>query len=460
MFSREIYIKRRQQLMEQLNSGLILLLGHTHAPRNAAHNAYPFRQDSSFLYFMGLNQPDRAAILDIETRTTCLFGDDPGIEEIVWTGPLTTVAELGERVGATTTAPCSELSQQLKKALDQGRPIHLLPDYRPATTLKLQTLFSDKIPEPSPTLIKGVVAQRSVKTEDEIAQIEIALDLSAQIHNHAMRATCPGLREKEVVGALASIAQLGGLAQSFNTIFSVHGETLHNESYQNLMHEGDIVVHDSGVESDLGYASDITRTFPVSGTFSSRQHDLYHILLTAQQQAIEAVKPGIPFRDIHRLAATVLMQGLQGLGLVKGDVDEAVDAGAHTLFFPHGLGHMLGLDVHDMEALGEDYVGYSETVKRDPRFGWNKLRFARELEPGFVLTIEPGLYFIPALIDQWEAEKRLDTFINYEKVNKYREVRGFRIEDDILVTPRGQRLLGTPIPKTIEEVEAACQAEL
>ncbi|MFC1765128.1 aminopeptidase P family protein [Planctomycetota bacterium] len=457
MLSPTTYNQRRQQLCEQLDTGLVLLLGHGDAARNAAGNTYPFRQDSTFLYYFGLHQPHRAALLDIDAGTTCLFGDDPSAEEIVWTGPVAMIAELGDRVGVTATAPRAELIEQIKTAHQQGRAIHLLPTYRSETVLTLQQLFGDTLPEPSAALIKAVVAQRSVKSEEEVAQIEIALDISAQMHSYAMRATQPGLREQEIVNSLASIACLGGLEASFTTIFSVHGETLHNSVYRNLMHEGDIIVHDSGVESDLGYASDITRTFPVSGSFTPEQRDLYGIVLDMQQQAIKAVRPNVPFRDIHRLAATVLMQGLKDLGVTRGNMDDAVDAGAHNLFYPHGLGHMLGLDVHDMEALGENYVGYSDTVKRDERFGWNRLRFARELEPGFVITVEPGLYFIPALIDKWQAENKLADFINYDKVNNLRNARGIRIEDDVLVTPDGNRVLGPSIPKTIVDVEAACQ---
>jgi Xaa-Pro aminopeptidase len=457
VFSPETYTKRRQRLMEQLPSGLVLLLGHENAPRNAAANTYPFRQDSTFLYYLGLAEPNRAALLDVEAGTTCLFGDDPTVEDIVWTGPVAMIAELGDRVGVTTTAPCADLAPQLKAARDAGRPVHLMPGYRPETAIRLSDLFGDKIPDPSPDLIRAVVSQRSVKSEDEIAQIEIALEVSAQMHRHAMRLTRPGMREQEVVGALASIANLAGMEPSFTTIFSVHGETLHNLVYRNLMQEGDIVVHDSGVESVLGYASDITRTYPVSGTFTPRQRDLYTIVLAMQEQSIAKIQPGIPFREVHRQAATVLMQGLTDLGLTRGPVDDAVDAGAHTLFFPHGLGHLLGLDVHDMEALGEDYVGYSESVKRDERFGWNRLRFARELETGFVLTVEPGLYFIPALIDQWHAENKLADFINYDKVRDFLHARGFRIEDDVLVSSTGAHVLGPAIAKTIVDVEAACQ---
>lgn len=458
MFSADAYTQRRQKLTEKLESGVILLVGHGEAPRNAAANAYRFRQDSTFLYYLGLNQPDRAALIDTDEGTTQLFGDDPTVESIVWTGPVATIAELGECVGVTRTAPCEALAKQIQALRAKKRPIYLMPQYRPEVILKLRDLFGGAIPDPSPALVQAVIAQRSIKSEDEVAQIEMALEVSAQMHGHAMRTTQPGLREQEIEGALASIACLAGMEPSFKTIFSVHGETLHNETYRNLMRDGDIVVHDSGVESDLGYASDITRTFPVSGTFTAEQRDLYNVVLDMQEQAIAAIEPGVPFRDVHRQAAIVLMQGLRDLGLSKGKAEDAVEAGAHTLFFPHGLGHMLGLDVHDMEALG-DAVGYSDTVKRDERFGWNKLRFARELEAGFVVTVEPGLYFIPALIDQWRAENKLADFIDYEKVHALRNARGIRIEDDVLVTADGGRILGPPIPKTVADVEATCQAQ-
>jgi Xaa-Pro aminopeptidase len=298
-----------------------------------------------------------------------------------------------------------------------------------------------------------VVAQRSIKTQQEIEQIEAAIDISYEMHVAAMKLSRPGLYEREIAGAIEGSAISKGSRLAFPTIFSIHGQTLHNPYYGNVMKDGDIAVHDSGAESALHYASDITRTIPISGKFSPRQKDVYSIVLQAQEKAIDVIKPSVEFREVHRIACTVFAEGLKDLGLMKGDPQEAVQAGAHTLFFPCGLGHMLGLDVHDMEALGEDYVGYTETIKRNPDFGWRFLRLAKAVEPGFVVTVEPGLYFIGELMDRWEAEQKHEPFINYSKLEKFRDFGGVRIEDDVLVTSDGCRLLGIPVPKSIEQVE-------
>ncbi len=336
--------------------------------------------------------------------------------------------------------------------------IHFLPQYRSENILKIQRLLAidpeaigDHVSE---SLIKAVVAQRSIKSEDEIAQIDTAMDMSFEMHTTAMKMSKPGVYEREVAAMMEQIVLSRAGRLSFPTIFSIHGETLHNHCHGNMMNTGDIAVNDSGAETKLGYASDITRTIPVSGKFSQRQKEIYAIVLDAQNKAIEAAKPGVEFRNVHRLASEVLVSGLKGLGLVKGDVGEAVQAGVHTLFFQCGLGHMMGLDVHDMEGLGEDYVGYTDTIKRNPEFGWRSLRLGKALEPGFVITVEPGLYFIGELIDRWRAEQKNAQFINYDAVEKYRDFGGIRIEDDVLVTEEGSRMLGKPIPRTIEQVEA------
>jgi Xaa-Pro aminopeptidase len=282
----------------------------------------------------------------------------------------------------------------------------------------------------------------------------MALALSYEMHTTAMRLIRPGIVEREVAAAIEAVVLSHGARPSFATIFSKHGETLHNPCYENALAAGDIVVHDSGAESPLHYASDITRTIPVGGRFSARQKEIYTIVLAAQQRAIAAARPGVEWREVHRLAAVALMEGLKTLGVVKGDPQEAVAAGAHTLFLPCGLGHMMGLDVHDMEALGEDYVGYTDTIRRNPAFGWRSLRLAKPVEPGFVVTVEPGIYFIPHLIDQWKAERKCEPFIDYARLEAWRRFHGVRIEDDIVVTEDGCRILGPHIPKTIDEVEA------
>lgn len=457
MFSKNIYIERRKRLRDQIGSGLILLLGNEESPMNYPDNPYPFRQDSCFLYFIGLDYPGLAAVIDVDEVKECVFGDDITVNDIIWMGPQPSLKEKCQKVGISETAPLNRLQEILKKAVEQNRRVHFLPQYRAENTLKIERLLgihpSAIKDEVSETLIKAVAAQRSIKTEGEIAEIETALDISYEMQTLAMKMSKSGIYEREIVGAMEGLVLSRGSRLSFPTIFSVHGETLHNHYYGNQMKEGDIAVNDSGAESLLHYASDITRTIPVSGKFSQRQKEIYAIVLDAQEKAIEAVRPGVEFRNVHKLAYKTLGSGLKDLGLMKGVIEEAVDAGAVTLFFQCGLGHMMGLDTHDMEDIGEDYVGYTDTIKRNPEFGWRSLRLGKELEAGFVITVEPGLYFIPELIDRWKAEKKCSDFINYDMVEKYRDFGGIRIEDDVLVTENGHRVLGKKIPKTIDEVE-------
>ena len=458
MFSADVYIERRKRLRNDIQAGLILFLGNQESPMNYADNQYPFRQDSSFLYFFGLDCPGLAAVIDVEKGTECMFGDDLTVDDIVWTGPQPTLKEKCRKTGISETAGLDKLPDVLNKAVQQGREIHFLPQYRPENVLKIQQLLeippsaiAGHVSEP---LIRTVIAQRSIKSEQEIAQIEAALDISYEMQTLAMKMSKPGVYERQVASAMQAVVLSHGSVLSFPTIFSIHGETLHNHHYGNKMQAGDMAVNDSGAESPLHYASDITRTIPIGGKFSQRQKEIYAIVLNAQEKAIEAVKPGVEFREIHLLACRALASGLKDLGLMKGDIEQAVQAGAHTLFFQCGLGHMLGLDVHDMEGLGEEFVGYTDSIKRNPEFGFKSLRLAKALEPGFVITVEPGIYFIPELIDRWKATQKNSQYINYESVETYRDFGGIRIEDDVLVTETDHRVLGRPIPRTISEVEA------
>jgi len=465
MFAANVYVERRRRLKEQIQSGLILFLGNEESPMNYQDNQYSFRQDSSFLYYFGLDFPSLAAIIEVDRDKEVIFGDDLTIDDIIWTGPQPALSERAQEVGVYETARIDKLQAVLEKAVQQGRAIHFLPQYRAENTLKIERLLSARgrltagthptvVQEHvSERLIRAVVAQRSLKSKEEIEQIEAALDVSYEMQTAAMKMSRPGMLEMEVAGAMEGIAISSGCRLAFPTIFSVRGEILHNHYYGNVMKQGDIAINDSGAETTLGYASDISRTIPVSGKFSERQKEIYTIVLSAQERAIEAIKPGVEFRNVHRLACEVLASGLKEIGLMKGDVEEAVDAGAHTLFFQCGLGHMLGLDVHDMEGLGEDYVGYTDTIKRNPEFGWRSLRLGRALEAGFVVTVEPGVYFIPELIDRWWLQKKNSQYINYDMVKKYEDFGGLRIEDDVLVTANGHRVLGKKIPKTIDEVE-------
>lgn len=462
MFPTDVYIERRKRLRTQVQSGLIVFLGNEESAMNYPDNPYSFRQDSSFLYFFGLDFPGLAGVIDVDEQTECIFGDDLTVDEIIWMGPQPALKDKCAEIGVTQNSPSSKLADTLKAAIQKGRDIHFLPQYRGDNLLKIEKLLAIPAAEVpnrvSEEVIRAVVAQRSIKSEEEISEIELAIDIAYEMQTTAMKMAKPGVYEREVAGAMEGISLAHGGRLSFPTIFSIHGETLHNHYHGNLMKAGDIAVNDSGAETALGYASDITRTIPISGKFSQRQKEIYTIVYDAQQQAIQAVKPGVEFRNVHRLASRILASGLKDLGLVKGDVDEAVDAGVHTLFFQCGLGHMMGLDVHDMEGLGEDYVGYTDTIKRNPEFGWRSLRLGKELEPGFVITVEPGIYFIPELIDRWKAEKKCEAFVNYDAVEKYRDFGGVRIEDDILLTESGRRILGKHIPGTIDEVEEASSA--
>jgi Xaa-Pro aminopeptidase len=461
MFDAATYHERRARLKKDVGSGLILLLGNDEVGMNYAANAYHFRQDSTFLYFFAVNLPGVAGLIDVDRDIETLFGDDLTVADIVWTGPQPKIADLCKAGGIGSSAPMAELEARLAAAVSEGRRVHFLKPYRAEHTLKITALLGLKpsmVPSyRSEALHKAVAAQRNIKSPAEVAEIERAIGVSRAMYLAAMAAAKPGKHEYEVVAEIIRVQKAHGCELSFPIICSVHGETLHNHQHANLMKAGDVMVLDSGVETEEGYASDITRTIPVGGTFSARQRLIYEMVLRAQLAAIAAIKPGVSYKDVHLLVSKRFTGDLKAAGLMKGDVDDAVAAGAHAMFFPHGLGHMLGLDVHDLENIGEQYVGYEPGVERSAQFGLGYLRLARKLRPGFVLTVEPGLYFIPQLIDQWKAEKRHAAFINYREVEKFRDARGYRIEDNVLVTKSGCRVLGPPIPKTVADVEAACK---
>lgn len=459
MFDASVYTKRRNELKKEVKKGLILFLGNEETPMNYPANPYHFRQDSSFLYFFGLDFPGLAGVIDIDEDRDIIFGHDVDMEDVIWMGYQPLLKDRAEAVGVQKTKPLNELDETLKAALTKGKPIHFLPPYRPETALKMEQLLGIKAGHvndyASEKLVKAVVSQRAVKSKEEIEQIEIALDASFEMHTTAMKMAIPGIFEYEIAGVIEGIALSHGGNSAFPIILTINGQILHNHDHSNKLEKGRLVVNDSGAESPMHYASDITRTFPVGGSFTEKQKDVYQIVLDAQNAAIDAVKPGVKNKDIHITSAEVIAAGLKQLNLMKGDVKEAVSKGAHALFMPHGLGHMMGLDVHDMEDVGENYVGYDKNVQRSDQFGLAYLRLARELKPGFVFTIEPGIYFIPALIDKWKNENKFNDFINYDQLETYRDFGGIRIEDDVLVTESGGRVLGRkPIPKTIEEVEA------
>jgi len=457
MFDAKIYSQRRQQLKEKLGSGLLLFMGNDESPMNYPGNPYHFRQDSSFLYFFGLDSPGLAGLVDVDAGRDILFGDDISVDDIIWMGDQPLFKDRALEVGVKDTQPLAELKDTIKAAIQAGRKIPFLPPYRAQTVMKLGDLLGlrngqvkDYISE---TLIKAVVEQRSIKIAEEIAEIEAALTVAYEMHTTAMRMTKPGLLESEIAGMVEGIALTQGGYVSFPVILTINGQILHNHYHGNRLEKGRLLVNDSGAETAMGYSSDITRTFPVSGKFSEKQKDIYNLVLQAQTTAIEAIGPGIINKEIHLKSVTVIAAGLKELGLMQGDVEAAVRAGAHALFMPHGLGHMMGLDVHDMEDLGENFVGYDKSIKRSDQFGLAYLRLARELQPGYVLTVEPGIYFIPALIEKWAKEEKFTEFINYDRVNDYLDFGGVRIEDDVLVTDSGSLVLGKPVPKTVEELE-------
>jgi Xaa-Pro aminopeptidase len=460
MFPREIYVRRREVLKGSVKSGLLLFLGNEDSSMNYPANTYTFRQDSSFLYYWGLDTPSLAAILDVDDGTETLFGDDPTVADIVWTGPQPLLSQKAEWVGVKNALPMASLKDTVIAAVRKGRPVHYLPAYRPENILKIQSLLgihpAFARDYASVEFIKAVANQRSIKAPEELAEIETAVNITYEMQTYAMRTARAGMIEREIAGAMHGIALSLGGELAFPIIFSIHGETLHNHYHGNVMHDGNIVVNDCGAESPHHYAGDLTRTFPVSGKFTDRQRDVYRIVIDAQQKALEAIKPGVPHREIHLLACRTLASGLKQLGLMKGDVNEAVAQGAHAMFFQCGLGHMMGLDVHDMEDLGEQYVGY-DGMQRNPQFGLCYLRMAKPLAPGYVITCEPGVYIIPELIDQWKAERKHESFIDYDVLERYRDFGGIRVEDDVVVTETGYRMLGKRAPITVEEVEAACR---
>ena len=458
MFETSVYKNRRARLKEKVKSGLVLILGNGEAPANYTDNTYKFRQDSSFLYFFGLNQPGFAGVIDIDSGDEYIFGNDVDMDDIIWMGPQPSVKDMAARVGVSKTAPFARLADCMKTAISQGRRIHFLPPYRFRNMLLLEELLGIRPAlvknYASLELIKAVVDLRSVKEPCEIEEITKACNIGYEMHTAAMRNCKPGVKEQYIAGLIEGIAASYGSMVSFPVILSQNGETLHNHDHSQILQEGRMMLTDAGAEEVSHYCSDFTRTVPVGGKFLTRQKEVYNIVLAANNKAIEIAKPGVTYQYVHLEVCKVLAQGLKDLGLMKGDVNEAVAAGAHALFMPHGLGHMMGLDVHDMEDLGQIYVGYDDETRPIDQFGTSSLRVGRRLQEGFVITDEPGCYFIPALIDQWRAQGIHKEFLNYDKIETFKDFGGIRLEDDILIIPGGSRFLGdkrTPI--TVEEVE-------
>ena len=460
MFKSDVYTKRRKELHKKLKTGLALFIGNSEAPLNYPANTYHFRQDSDFLYFFGLDIPGFAGLMDFDSGKDWIFGNDADMDDIIWMGPQPLLKDLALKCGVADTAPLKKLDEVIKEALSKKRKVHFLPPYRGETKMTMGSLMKENPCQmktlASSDLIKAVISLRSIKEKVEIEEIEKAVDIAYEMHVTAMKMCKQGVKEQDIFGTIEGIALSKGAGTSFPIILSVNGQTLHNHAHGNVLKKGRMMVTDAGAESNMHYASDITRTTPVGGKFSQQQKDIYEIVLKANTESIKAAKPGMSNRDLHLMACKIIATEMKVLGLMKGDIDEAVAAGAHAIFMPHGLGHMMGLDVHDMEALGEDNVGYNDEVKRSSQFGTAFLRFALPYKPGHVFTVEPGCYFIPELIDMWKAEGKFKDFINYSKLDAFMPIGGIRIEDDVLITEKGNKVLGKPIPKTVKEVETVC----
>lgn len=458
MFNKQTYIQRRKTLAEKIGSGLVLFLGNDESPMNYADNGYHFRQDSTFLYYFGIDFPALAAIIDVDNNRHIIFGDDYTIDDIVWMGPQPTIADRAFEGGITENQPVSALGKTINEAKRKGQQIHFLPPYRPEAKLKLQALLGlhpDEIASKSSIeFIRAVVSQREIKSDEEIIEIEKGVDLSVDMHVAAMQIARPGITEAQVAARVYEIAHAANCEISFPIIATINGQTLHNHYHGNVLKSGDLFLLDAGAEVESRYCGDLSSTFPVDATFTAQQKMIYEMQLKAHFAAIDALALNVPYREVHWAACRSITNSMKELGLMKGDTEEAMVAGAHALFNPCGTGHMMGLDVHDMENLGEVWVGYDGEPK-STQFGLKSLRFAKPLRPGHVFTIEPGIYFIPELMDKWQGEGLFTDFINWSEVQKFRSFGGIRNEENYMMTENGPRRLGTKVkPKTVEEVEA------
>lgn len=459
LFNKQTYVQRRQVLKERIGSGIILLMGNNDSPANYPSNTYRFRQDSSFLYYFGQHRDGLAGIIDVDNNREYLVGNDIDIEDIVWFGSVDSVADMAAQCGVENTMPMTALQQFVEKAKATGQRIHFLPPYRHDTMIQLMDMLgihpSKQRGEASVELIKAVVDQRAIKTPEEIAEIERACAIGYDMHTTAMKMCRPGVTEQEISGRISGIASSRGCMVSFQSIVSMHGEIMHGYPSPRPLEAGRLLLCDAGAETNENYCSDNTRTTPISGRFTERQRDIYSIVEECHDYALNLAAPDVKWWDVHFGVCRLMTERLKELGLMKGDTEEAVRAGAHAMFMPHGLGHMMGMDVHDMEGLGQTYVGFDDEVQPNlEQFGTNCLRCGRRLQEGFVMTDEPGIYFIPALIDDWKASGHCAEFLNFDLLETYKDFGGIRIEDDILITKDGCRFLGKDrIPYHVKDVE-------
>lgn len=458
LFSKSTYVERRNELKKLVGSGLIVLFGNNDSPANYPSNTYKFRQDSSFLYYFGLHRNGLVGVIDVDNDREYLVGDEIDIEDIVWYGSVTSVAELAEMTGVARTAAMRELPAIVESAKAQGEEVHFLPPYRFDNQIQIMDLLgihpSQQKAAASLKLIAAVVKMRTTKTEEEIAELERAAEIGYEMHTTAMRLCRPGITEQYIGGMVDGIANAYGCMVSFQTIATQHGEVMHGNPSPAKLEAGRLMLVDAGAETNENYCSDNTRTTPVSGVFTQKQKDIYNIVVECHDHVLEVAKPGVKWWDVHFAVCRIITERLQQLGLMKGDVEESLKAGAHAMFLPHGLGHSMGMDVHDMEGLGQVYVGFDNEVRPSTQFGTNALRFGRRLQKGFVVTDEPGIYFIPALIDDWKKNGTNAQFLNFDKIDEYRDFGGIRIEDDVLITDEGCRFIGSKrIPYHVEDVE-------
>lgn len=467
MFSKEVYARRRQTLVAKMadsaaegKRGIALFIGNTEAPAQYKDNCYKFRQDSTWLYFFGIDQSLYAAIIDLDNGNETIFANDVEIGDIIWMGPQPSVASVAASVGVEKSAPYTDLNAAVAKVLAEGRPVHFVKPSRYYNTMKIASLLGCGTEEVagrfSLALTKAIISMRLVKEDCEIEAIDDACNLGYEMHTVARNSIVPGIIEQEIVGKMDGVTLSKGWGVSFPTILTQHGETLHNHLHDKIIEPGKLMVIDAGAESNVHYASDFTRTYPTSGKFTAKQREIYQIVCDCNEFAFSMTRPGISYREVHLKTMHLMLEELRALDIVRGDVQDMVEAGIAGLFMPHGLGHNMGLDVHDMEDYGENYVGYDDDQSRSPQLGLGSLRMARKLVPGNVITDEPGIYFIPALIEKWKSEKTDQGFVNYSKLESYYDFGGIRLEDDVLVTADGARRLGKErLPISPDDVEAA-----
>lgn len=457
MFNSEVYVNRRKKLKESMGNGIILLPGNNDIAFNYAANPYHFRQDSNFLYFFGLDYQGLFGIIDLDEDKEIVFGNDVTMDDIIWMGPQPSLKENALKAGINTTDKYNAVFDYVAKAKQQNRKIHFLPPYHGETKILLESLIGIPTKElqnnVSEELIKAIVALRNIKEDIELKEIEKAADIGYKMHVTAMKMAKPGIVEQEIAGTIEGIAIAHGGMVSFPVILSQNGQTLHNHDHSGILEKGRMMLTDAGAETPLHYASDFTRTVPVGGVFTPRQKDIYNIVLNANNTVTANTKPGVLYKEMHWKAAEVIFEGLKELGIFKGNTQEAVNMGVHAVVFPHGLGHMMGMDVHDMEGLGENFVGYDDKTPRSTELNAAPLRLGREMKPGYVFTNEPGIYFIPELIEKWKADNMFKDFINYDKLESYIGFGGIRLEDDLVVTETGCKLIGKRVPITVEEIE-------